>query len=445
MTDDKQTHAGLVSLDPENVDVVLIAPFEEAGRREFDKFLDEVIGPAIIRVEERTKRQVHAVVLNDLLENSVFEHDYIYRLLHLADIVLADLSAVNGALDAQVLSAFSIRQSLTSKPALPFTRDEAPIDYPFNVGGTVLNVASEHGRDSAQALFYSEILAAFEGKPTRKYISHVFSSLTALRTDLRGSPNSKGRKPVYEAINYQPRHNRKDIQLPRFEVAVGDMREVKHVDVWINPENTHMEMARVFDTSISGIIRHMSSGWSHGGKRSDDFIRRKLAEALKGEEIAPGGALMTACKGQLKAEHFVKKVVHVAAVSANGDEPGCGYMAVNDVGICIKNALEKVQDYNLSWMGSGHNRLASVVTPLLGVGSNPELAYENVFSLLTHAAQFFDTNPDSMIDRFVVLAYSMEDRRLINKALKRIPQLSNKIDAVPNMTNQTDTNSSGEN
>ncbi len=444
MADDKQAKSGLLNLDTDNIDVVLIAPFSPEGRARFDEFLVDTVGPAILRVEERTQRHVEVVLLNDLLEDELVEHEAIYRMLHLADIVIADVSTLEGVLDAKVVSAFSIRQSLTPNPAIAVTLDEKSVNYPFNIGSMVINAGSDHGRVNAQAILYAEVLAAVEGNPSRKYVSDVYASLSALRTDLRGSPNSAGKEPVYEEISYKPLHNRPDVRPPRFNVAVGDLRLVKNIDVWINPENTHMEMARVFDTSISGTIRHMSSQWSHGGKRSDDYIRRKLAEAMTGEDVPPGAALMTSCKGQLRSEHFVKKVVHVAAVKVNGDDPGCGYVPVNDVGVCLTQALYKIQDYNLSWMGRGHNRLASVITPLLGVGSNPEVAQKNVYSLLLHAVQFFDSNPDCLIDRFVLLAYSVEDRRLIKKALKRIPQLNNvAVSGVDTHTHEADDYSSG--
>lgn len=434
MTDEQHNNSSRGGIDSDSIDVVLIAPFQSEGRSKFDAFVLEVIAPAIVRVEERTQRQVQVAILNDLLDENVLEHENIYRMLHLADIVVADVSADGGELDAKVLSAFSVRQALSPNPAIPFTRDEKSMSYPFNVAALVLDAASEHGRINAQTVLYAEILSAFEGNQSRKYMSDVYASLTALRTDLRGSPRSEGKAPNYENIGYRPSHSRPDVSVPRFEVAVGDLRRVKNIDVWINPENTHMEMARVFDSSISGTIRHMSAQWSHSGKRSDDYIRRKLAEEMTGEEVAPGAALMTSCKGRLRGEHFVKKVVHVAAVEVDGDDPGCGYVAVEDVGVCLTQALHKIQDYNLSWMGRGHNRLASVITPLLGVGSNPEMAFKNVHSMLLHAVQFFDSNPDCLIDRFVLLAYSVEDRRLIKKALKRIPQLSNAL--VPRVSLQ---------
>ncbi len=427
MTDELQAKSKLSDIDSDTIDLVLIAPFSKEGRAEFENFCNEVVGPAVMRVENRTGRRVQTAFLNDFLYDDAIEHENIYRLLHLADIVIADVTSKNGKLDDKVLSAFSIRQALTPNPAIPVSRNNESADYPFNIASLVLSAFSENGKINAQTILYGEILSAVEGKPSRKYMSDVYASLSALRSDLRGAPNSEDQAPQYEKIGYRPRHNRPDVHPPSFEVAIGDLRLVKNIDVWINPENTHMEMARVFDSSISGIIRHMSAQWSNSGRRSDDYVRRKLAEEMTGEMVAPGAALMTSCKGRLREEHRVKKVVHVAAISVNGDDPGCGYVAVEDVGVCLTQALQKIQDYNLSWMGRGHNRLASVITPLLGVGSHPETASKNVHSMLNHAVQFFDSNPDCLIDRFVILAYSVEDKRLIKKALQRIPQLSNSL------------------
>lgn len=42
----------------------------------------------------------------------------------------------------------------------------------------------------------------------------------------------------------------------RIAIITGDLRNVRGMDVWVNAENTNMQMARFYDRSMSGIVRY---------------------------------------------------------------------------------------------------------------------------------------------------------------------------------------------
>jgi hypothetical protein len=62
-------------------------------------------------------------------------------------------------------------------------------------------------------------------------------------------------------------------------LITGDIRDVKGVDVWVNSENTNMQMARHFDRSISSVIRYCGAKTKHGIV-VEDTIAKELAEAV---------------------------------------------------------------------------------------------------------------------------------------------------------------------
>lgn len=392
----------------EEVELLLIAPFDYASRQAYERFSSRIIDPAIKQAEKRLRRPVRMAVLNPLVHGRGLDFEVAYRMLHMARVVIADVTGC----DHRVLSFLSMRQALSAGPAIPFTRDHSRTSYPNNVDALVLNAVTEEGEANVQAVMTRETVAALERDGAASaYCSHVHANLEPLRVDLRGSFRQSDRKPDLSE-QYRLRNGG-----PTISIAVGDIRRVHGVDVWVNPENTHMEMARVFDSSISGTIRHMSSEWSVKGERSDDFIRRKLAEAMPAATLPAGTALMTPCSGELRREHGVKRVVHVAAVEIDGDAPGCGYRSISDVGICLSNALMTVDQHNGKWLGKGRNSLRSVICPLLGVSTSPGQAMANVRSMIRHMVEYFEAFPRSRIRDVSLLAYTLEDHRLLLQAI----------------------------
>src|SRR5215475_10444289 len=75
----------------------------------------------------------------------------------------------------------------------------------------------------------------------------------------------------------------------RIGVITGSIRRVRCADIWVNSENTDMEMSRFTDFSVSGIIRYWGARRDQAGRVTGDLIGDALRAAV-GERrpVAPG-------------------------------------------------------------------------------------------------------------------------------------------------------------
>ena len=69
-------------------------------------------------------------------------------------------------------------------------------------------------------------------------------------------------------------------------VVTGDVRQVRDIDVWVNSENSSMEMSRVEDYSISAAIRYEGADRDGFGRVVDDRIAVELAGKVAGRTPA---------------------------------------------------------------------------------------------------------------------------------------------------------------
>lgn len=112
----------------------------------------------------------------------------------------------------------------------------------------------------------------------------------------------------------------------RIHLATGDVTEIAGIDVLINPENSYMQMARVFDTaSVSSAVRYQGSGMRNNGQIHEDSIHRELSDQITfnpndyGLPIATGRVVPTTAghpKSELRDMGY-KYVLHVVTVTVN--------------------------------------------------------------------------------------------------------------------------------
>ncbi|MEU8005154.1 helix-turn-helix domain-containing protein [Catellatospora sp. NPDC049111] len=143
-------------------------------------------------------------------------------------------------------------------------------------------------------------------------------------------------------------------------IVAGDIRRVDFADVWVNSENTSMEMARFEERSLSAIVRYGGAVRDEFGRVLHDLIAEELSVKVNGRRpVAPGTAVVTG-PGALAASHNVRYVLHVAAVSG---EPGEGYRPVADLGRCTTSALRAAED-----LGLPGEPVTGILLPLFGAG-----------------------------------------------------------------------------
>jgi O-acetyl-ADP-ribose deacetylase (regulator of RNase III) len=164
-------------------------------------------------------------------------------------------------------------------------------------------------------------------------------------------------------------------------VVTGDVRQVRDVDVWVNSENSGMQMSRFDDFSISAAIRYEGADWDNVGRVVEDRIAMELAAKVAGRTpVAPAAAIVTG-PGKLAQRNGVRHIVHVAAVQG---EPGAGYRPVVDIGRCVTNAFIAVEG-----LGSVDTPIRSILFPLLGTGVGGGALRPTITRLLSATLDYF--------------------------------------------------------
>ncbi|MFJ5883674.1 macro domain-containing protein [Kitasatospora cineracea] len=173
----------------------------------------------------------------------------------------------------------------------------------------------------------------------------------------------------------------------RLCLITGNLRDVTCVDVWVNSENTDMQMSSQFERSISGTIRYEGAKRDESGRITEDLIAQELSAKVRGKTpVTPGVAIVTG-PGELAASHHVSFIVHLATVQG---EPGEGYHQIGGIDRCVANALRAAAGQN------GRNA-RSIIFPLLGVGSGRGDRTGTARQMVSAAIGYLKQNPDSPI------------------------------------------------
>ena len=201
----------------------------------------------------------------------------------------------------------------------------------------------------------------------------------------------------------------------RVAILTGSIRRARCADLWVNPENTDMEMSRITDFSISAIIRYEAARLDEAGRVVSDIIADELAATVTTRPVAAGTAVVTG-SGRLAETHHVAFIIHVAAVHG---EPGGGYRQVRNVGSCVTNALAKAEDI----ARAGH-KVRSILIPVLGVGMGGGPVGPTVQSLLDAAVDHLTQTPDTVLETVYFLAYTDAEYDAFMNVIGSSPWLS---------------------
>jgi O-acetyl-ADP-ribose deacetylase (regulator of RNase III) len=198
-------------------------------------------------------------------------------------------------------------------------------------------------------------------------------------------------------------------------IRPGRIEWVHDLDVWVNSENTDMEMARFNEFSISSVIRYKGAHRDAGGHVVDDVIADELARAVAGHRpVAPGAAFVTG-SGALFDTNAVRRIVHVAAVQG---EPGAGFRQVRQVDACVANALWQVER-----LAAEDAAIRTILFPVLGVGVAGASVTQTAAELVTAAADHLVATPNTLLRGIYFLAYTDAERAALVQALGNHPAL----------------------
>src|SRR5262249_9258497 len=145
----------------------------------------------------------------------------------------------------------------------------------------------------------------------------------------------------------------------RLGFVTGDREDIRVGDIWVNSENTNMQMDRYYGESTSATLRYLGARKDDRGKVVEDTINDELQRKMAGAmEVDPGTVLATSA-GEL-ADNNVKWIFHVAAVTG---QPREDYRSGPRPDQCVKNALRKVGRGGLR-----DSALQSILFPIFGPG-----------------------------------------------------------------------------
>jgi hypothetical protein len=267
-----------------------------------------------------------------------------------------------------------------------------------------------YAADRGAALSVSTDLRAWEGEHRR--LEQLWEPRTQAQRSIDTVAGRQGKAPgqvltVQEIIYYRvPDGTRRR----RIGIVTGGIREVRCANVWVNSENTEMEMARVHEFSISAIIRYEGATWDARGRVAEDLIADELAAKVAGHRPVEPGSVVVTGAGQLWTRNGVRHVIHAAAVRG---EPGSGFQPMIEIGRCVGNAMRAAEFLDLP-----DAEPVRILFPLLGTGTAGGNLTRTAETLVHGALNYLRTVETSRIETVLFLAYTDLERKACERALR---------------------------
>lgn len=319
----------------------------------------------------------------DEIEESGSIHQKMFEHIYQDDIVVVDITTSN----ANVYYELGIRHALAKGVTVLIRRKGTVI--PFNIQGLQV-IEYDQDRFSSIEQAKARIRDVIgNGLNLRRNDSPVHAILD-LNIEPEGSPVDSS--DIFEWCL-------KDNEDVRVGLITGDIQNVQGIDVWVNPENTSMQMARPFENSISGIVRYLGAEKDpDNGQVKTDTIAKALEKKMGERTTVDPGTVLVTTSGAMEATHKVKRLFHAAA---NYGQVGQGYIPIDQVARCVVNALRtSLEDVDLGAKGS-------ILFPLMATRSRKGAVLEDqVRPLLNAAIEFLSRHPEGTFRRAYFLTYT---------------------------------------
>jgi O-acetyl-ADP-ribose deacetylase (regulator of RNase III) len=240
--------------------------------------------------------------------------------------------------------------------------------------------------------------------------------IAGLERDLKVQKTQGGPRVIDETVQHL--YNIRQLKNKSIGIVTGNLINVKFVDIWVNSENTNMQMASFFDRSISGAIRYLGARKDPvSGLPTEDLIGDALAEQMHGNLFVIPGTVRLTTPGDLAGTHGVRGILHVAAVQG---QPGVGYRQIEGIGSCVTNALTVLDERNKT----ENQPFRSVLFPLMGAGQGRGDEERTARALLSAATDYLTAHPGSALNRVYFLAYTDAQLATWQKLLGASKQLA---------------------
>lgn len=322
-------------------------------------------------------------------------------LTHIAtnDIAIVDITMLN----PNVFYELGVRHAL--KPSITILIKKRGTTIPFNIQNErVIEYPGESGSFRDSRLAIQSFIEA--GLASNCPDSPIFNLLQDARKDWKTERIARLDEHMYRLVS-RPQ--------TRIGVITGDLRERRGIDVWVNSENTNMQMARFYDKSLSAIIRYEGAMKDENDEVVADTIADELAALLRGKHSVTPGTIYVTGSGALANSHGVKKIFHAATVCG---VPGSGYQCMQDVDKCVTNALRRMDHTQYH-----DDQLRTIVFPMMGTGTGGTKVELVAPRLINAAVSYLVANPDSHVETIYFSAWNHRDLEACIAALKDSEEL----------------------
>jgi O-acetyl-ADP-ribose deacetylase (regulator of RNase III) len=311
------------------------------------------------------------------IHNDMFEH------IVQDDVAIVDLTHLN----ANVFYELGVRHAL--KKNVTVLIQAVGTDIPFNIQGLRIIKYPSPGGDYSEtrSLITKFILNGLKNRETDSPVCEVLENLKT---------NDKT-KPINEIKTYRYRLNAHKEK--KIAVITGDlMSHAEKIDIWVNSENTNMQMARYYDRSFSAVVRYNGAKKDYNEEIIEDSIAIQLAKAKGDRETVNPFTVLVTDAGALEQSRGVKRIFHIAATMG---VPGIGWTAIEPVYKSITKCLQVADARN--------EDLKSIIFPMLGTGIGGLDVYEVAPQLIKTAISHLIANPDSQIETIYFTAWNGRD------------------------------------
>jgi hypothetical protein len=358
---------------------------------DFDSIYEHILTPAITAAGCAPYRADHATE-GGFIHRKMIEH------IHRDPVAVVDISLLN----PNVFYELGVRHTLRQAVTVLVRRRGTTL--PFNISN--LSVIEYDETDPKQLALATRSITTFisNGLAAMDNDSLVYEVL-----DIRIQEKTEGIKRSRE-LSYRF----KEVPGRQLCLRTGEIARIKDIDIWVNSENTDMQMARYHDFSISSVIRYLGAEKDATGHVIEDKVNNALLAAMDGNRDVAAGTVIPTTAGALEHTHHVHTILHVAAVDG---QPGRGYRPVADLAGCVTNALDRV-DSDLA-----ETDCSSILIPLLGIGMAPDRLREIVDSLLEAAVAYVMDYPETVLERICFLAWSEAELAACQASLRRFDEL----------------------
>ena len=380
--------------EPKNTCFVIM-PFGEkkdvGGRMiNFDKIYEEII-----------KEPIRSAGLEPLRCDEIQEAGSIHKDMfeHIAQdrVAVVDLTTLN----ANVFYELGVRHALKNNVTVLIQAEGSNI--PFNIRGLRIIMYPANIKDFAETRTRITNFI-INGLNNQESDSPVKEIMAGLKVKDKSAPIQDLKHFSYQI---------KDASKRGITLLTGDIiSRTEDIDVWVNSENTNMQMARYFDKSLSASVRYHGAKKDENEEIIEDTIANQLAAAKgKRETVNPFTVLVTD-GGDLMKTHGVKKIFHVAATFGI---PGIGWTAVPQIHTVVTKCLRMTD--------TRKEELTSIVFPLLGTGRGGLDVYELAPLLIRQILNYFKSRPESKVQNVYIMAWNWRDLEACQNALENITEI----------------------